>query len=173
MQLLIHEMGLRDTVDPLGGSYFIETMTNEMEKQMVSLMERLDSEGGVLKGIAEGRVQADVNRQAYEMERKIQSGEFEKVGVNCFVEQEEKVDIAFHPYREQEANAQRDRLARIRSERDDARVAKELAKVREAAESDANVMPAIMDAVEAYATVGEICQTLKDVFGTYREPVRF
>lgn len=173
MQILMHEIGLCDTVDPLAGSYFVETMTNEMEKRIVDLMTDLDRQGGIVRAVAEGRVQAQVNAQAYELEQRLQSGDFKKVGVNCFTEEEEEREVEFHPYREQESQAQLQRLARIRQERDGERVSSLLAKVRAAAGSDENVMPSIIDAVEAYATVGEICNVLKDVFGTYREPVRF
>jgi methylmalonyl-CoA mutase N-terminal domain/subunit len=118
-------------------------------------------------------VQAEVNRQAYEQERRQQAGETRKVGVNCFREEEEAREVEFHPYRVEEATAQIRRLERVRSERDDATVEALLGKVRDAASARENVMPSVMDAVEAYATVGEVCGVLKEVFGTYREPVRF
>ncbi|MEE8409838.1 MAG: methylmalonyl-CoA mutase family protein [Myxococcota bacterium] len=173
MQILMQEMGLCDTVDPLAGSYFVESMTNHMERKIVELMQKVDEQGGVVKGIAEGRVQADVNRQAYEHELELQSGEFKKVGVNCFEEEEQERDIEFHPYREAEAVKQLERLERVRSERDSDAVTQRLAAVREAASGGSNVMPAAIDAVEAYATVGEVCGVLKEVFGSYEEPVRF
>ncbi len=177
MQLLVHEIGLCDTVDPLAGSYFMESTTNEMERRIVAIMERLEAEGGVVQGIAQGRVQAEVNRQAYENERKIQSGEIKKVGVNCFVDDDDDEDddarsIEFHPYREKEAAEQIARLHRVRRERDDEAVKATLARVRAAAESKENVMPAVMDAVEAYATVGEVCGVFREVFGGYEEPLR-
>lgn len=173
MQILMHETGLCDTVDPLAGSYFVETTTNEMEKRIVEIMDRIDKDGGIVRGIAEGRVQDEINRHAYERERKIASGEIKKVGVNCFTEEEEERDIEFHPYREEEAKEQIARLSRVRRERDNRAVETALEEVRAAASSSANVMSAVMAAVEAYATVGEVCGTLKDVFGTYQEPVRF
>ena len=173
MQILMHETGLCDTVDPLAGSYFVETTTNEMEKRIVEIMDRIDKDGGIVRGIAEGRVQDEINRHAYERERRIASGEIKKVGVNCFTEEEEEHDIEFHPYREEEATVQIARLSRVRRERDNRAVETALEEVRAAASSSANVMSAVMAAVEAYATVGEVCGTLKDVFGTYQEPVRF
>jgi methylmalonyl-CoA mutase N-terminal domain/subunit len=174
MQILMHEMGLCDTVDPLGGSWFMESMTNEMERRIVDIMERLDADGGIVRGVAEGRVQAEVNRQAYERERAVQAGDVPKVGVNCFTEEEQgDRDIEFHPYRGAEAEAQRERLAKVRRERDADAVAEHLRRVSAAAEAGDNVMPSVMDAVEAYATVGEICGALKDVLGTYQEPLRF
>ncbi|MCP3993721.1 MAG: methylmalonyl-CoA mutase [bacterium] len=173
MQILMHEVGVCDTVDPLAGSYFVETTTNEMEQSIVRIMDELESRGGIIEGVAEGRVQRDVNRQAYELEKRIRSGEVRKVGVNCFEEEEEAPEVEFHPYREREANKQLERLQRIRNERDEAATRKTLEMVAAAARAQDNVMPAIMDAVEAHATVGEICVTLKDVFGTYEEPVKF
>jgi len=173
MQLLIHEIGLCDTVDPLAGSYFVETMTNRMEQAIVEMMEKLDAEGGIVRGIAEGRVQAEVNRQAYEREKALASGEVKKVGVNVFREEEEEREIEFHPYRVEEAEKQLARLAGVRASRDATAVSQALEKLRTAATEGRNVMPATIDAVEAYATVGEVCGMLKEVYGTYDEPVRF
>ena len=173
MQVLMDEIGLCDTVDPLAGSYFVESTTNEMEGRIVALMDELEAQGGVVKGIAEGRVQAAVNAQAYDRERRIQAGEIPKVGVNRYVEEEESRDVEMHPYREEEAQKQVARLERIRRERDDAAARGALEAVRAAAAGGANVMPAVMDAVEAWATVGEVCGVLRDVYGTYQEPIRF
>ena len=173
MQVLMHEVGLCDTVDPLAGSYFIETMTNEMEKLIRKIMDEVDRDGGIVEGIAMGRVQAAVNRKAYEREKLIRSGESKKVGVNCFVEEEEDREVEFHPYREDEAKEQIGRLERKRAERDGAAVEAALGEIRRAARAAVNVMPAAMDAVEAYATVGEICGVLKEVLGAYEEPIRF
>ncbi|MCP4227070.1 MAG: methylmalonyl-CoA mutase [Actinomycetia bacterium] len=173
MQLLVHEVGLSDTVDPLAGSYFVETMTNEMEAEMVAIMAELDAEGGVVSGVAEGRVQAEVSHQAYERELRIESGEVKKVGVNIHREEEEERSVEMHPYRDEEANKQRKRLAEVKAERDSEVVAASLDTLREAAKAATNVMPAAIDAVEAYATVGEVCSALKDVYGSYREPIRF
>jgi methylmalonyl-CoA mutase N-terminal domain/subunit len=173
MQILMHEMGLTDTVDPLGGSYFIESTTNEMERRIEAIVAELDEQGGIVKAIAEGRVQAEVNRQAFEHERKIQSGEIKKVGVNCFVEEEEEREVEFHPYRREEAERQKQRLADIRQRRDAADVERRLASVKAAAAGSENVMPAVIDAVGAYATVGEVSAALESVFGRFQEPVRF
>ncbi len=173
MQILMHETGVCDTVDPLAGSYFVETMTNEMEKLIVEVMEQLAAEGGIVQAVAEGRVQAEVNRQAYEREQKLRSGEIRKVGVNCYTQEEEEPEVAFHPFREEEAAEQVRRLGQVRSERDGQAVAQALEKVRAAARAGENVMPAAIDAVTAYATVGEVCGALIDVFGSYDEPIRF
>jgi len=173
MQILMHEMGLCDTVDPLGGSWFVESTTNAMEKLIEEHMATLDAEGGIVQGIAEGRVQAAVNRSAYEQELRVQSGAFKKVGVNCFQTEEEEREVEFHPYRGEEAERQVARLEKVRRERDADAVTRTLAALRDAASSGVNVMPAAMDAVEAYASVGEVCGVFKEVFGVCKEPIRF
>ncbi|MBI4704553.1 MAG: methylmalonyl-CoA mutase [Deltaproteobacteria bacterium] len=173
MQILMHEMGLCDSVDPLGGSYFVETMTNRMEVRIRELMAQLAAQGGIVRAVAEGRVQAEVSRQAYEQERRLQRGETKKVGVNCFVDPEEEREVELHPYRVEEATRQIERLARVRRERDPQAAQVALGRVRVAAQEGGNVMEPVMDAVQVYATVGEICGVLREVYGTYQEPVRF
>jgi len=173
MQILTHEMGLCDTVDPLGGSYFVESMTNQMEEKIVDLMKQIEAEGGIVQAVAEGRVQAAVNRSAFERQRQVEAGEIKKVGVNCFVEEGTEAEVQLHPYRGDEAQAQVARLDRVRNERDAAAVDALLERVRTVATAGDNVMPSVMDAVEAYATVGEVCKVLREVHGTYDEPVRF
>jgi len=174
MQLLIEEMGLTDTVDPLGGSYYIETLTNRMRDEMERIMAEVDAEGGIVHLVSEGVVQARVSAQAYRRQRDIESGVFRKVGVNCYRSDDEAAHaVAFHPYREDDARAQVGALARVRAERNTAAVAAALARVRADARSGANLMPAILDAVNAYASVGEITNEMVKVFGRFVEPVRF
>ena len=173
MQILIEEMGLCDTVDPLGGSYYVEALTDEMERRIEAVMAEVDAQGGIVSAIAEGHIQNAVSRQAYERHRELESGEVRKVGVNCYRVEEEQPDIEFHPTNEDECRAKIARLDTIRAERDGARVSNALNRVREAATTGENVMPAIMAAVTAYATVGEITDCLVDVFGKFPEPIRF
>jgi hypothetical protein len=131
MQLLIAEMGLTETVDPLAGSFYVETMTNEMRAKMEEIMAEVDAQGGIVKMVAEGTIQAKVSAQAYGMQRKIDSGEFPKVGVNCYKnEQEEDHPVEFHPYNEDDARVQIESLKRIRAERDNAAVTAALARLR-------------------------------------------
>ena len=172
MQLLIHEIGLCDTADPLAGSYFIESVTDEMEQKIRGIIEEIEGmEGGILQGIANGSVQAAVNEQAYEREKNIQRGVTKKVGVNVEVEEEEEPEVAFHDYHEEDVDRQIERLERVRQERDTPTVEKHLAAVEDAAREGRNTMPPILDAVEAYATVGEVIHALKNVYGTYQEPI--
>jgi methylmalonyl-CoA mutase, N-terminal domain len=174
MQILIEEMGLTETADPLAGSYYVETMTNQMRDKIVQIMAETDAEGGIVKLVSEGIIQARVSAQAYRMQRDIESGRFPKVGVNRYRnEQEEDHPVEFHPYKEADARGQIDGLKRIRAERDQAAVAQALARVHRDAETGANVMPAIVEAVKAYASVGEITHEMVKVYGRYREPIRF
>ena len=175
MQVLMEETGICDTVDPLAGSYFVETMTNRMETRIREIMNDLEIRGGIVRSVAEGTVQADVNRRAYELEKRIRAGDVKKVGVNCYTEEgeDEDPDMEFHPYREEEAEKQLERLARIKRERDAGMVRAALEKVRAAATAGENVMPSVIDAVEVYCTVGEVCGVLGEVFGRYDEPVKF
>ena len=173
MQLLIEEMGLADTVDPLGGSYYVETLTNQMRSRMEEIIAEVQAQGGIVRLVSEGIVQAKVSAQAYRRQRDVESGEFRKVGVNCYRTEEKAPEIEFHPYAEEDARSQIAALEQVRAARDAARVRASLARVETNARSGANLMPAIMEAVKAYASVGEITAVLVGVFGRYREPVRF
>ncbi|MCL4802517.1 MAG: methylmalonyl-CoA mutase [Burkholderiales bacterium] len=173
MQLLIDEMGLTETVDPLGGSWYVETLTNQMRAKMEEIMADADARGGIVKLVAEGAVQAQVSAQAYAMQRAIEEGRFPKTGVNRHRIEEEAPHVELHPYREEDARAQIAALDRVRARRDAGRVKQALAQVRADAQAGANVMPAIVGAVKAYATVGEIMRELVGVYGRYREPIRF
>jgi methylmalonyl-CoA mutase, N-terminal domain len=173
MQLLIEEMGLCDTVDPLAGSYYVETLTNQMRSEIVAAMAEVDTRGGIVKLISEGVVQAEVSAQAYRMQRAIESGQFPKVGVNCYRVEEEDKAVEFHPYKDDDAHLQIDSLNSVRAERDPAAVAAALDRLRADAKAKRNVMPALMEAVKAYATVGEMTKAMVEVYGRYQEPIRF
>ena len=174
MQLLVEEMGLAETVDPLGGSFYVETLTNRMRAEMERIIAETDAAGGIVKLISEGVVQSRVSAQAYRMQRAIESGAFPKVGVNRYRSDGEAARaVEMHPYKGDDAKAQVASLERVRGERDAAAVTRALARVEADAKSGANLMPAIVEAVKAYASVGEITQRMVDVFGRYREPVRF
>ncbi len=173
MQILIEEMGLCDTVDPLGGSYYIESLTDEMEAKMREAMARVDAEGGIVSAVAEGRIQDQVSRHAYERELALENGERRKVGVNCYRIDEEDPDVEFHPTKPEDFDMQIASLGAIKDERDQASVDKTLAKLEQDAKIGVNVMPAIMDAVQAYATVGEMTDAMTGVYGRFDEPIRF
>lgn len=174
MQLLTEEMGLADTVDPLAGSYYVETLTNELRRKMEEVMAEVDKRGGIVKLVAEGAIQSQVSAQAYRMQRDIESGAFHKVGVNCYrSEAEEEHEVKMHPYSEEDTRMQVEGLNRIRGERDAGKARAGLERVGADARAGRNVMPAIMEAVKAYATVGEITRELAKVYGRYQEPIRF
>ena len=176
MQILADEMGLTDTVDPLAGSYYVEWLTNEIEQRIVAEMRRVDTEmGGIVNAVSEGRVQAEVARQAFLYEQKMQRGEIVKVGVNKYREAGEKSsdEVELHEYKPEATEEQLRRLAQVKRERDASAVQAALARVRDDAQSGVNLMPAMLQAVRAYATVGEITGELKKVFGEFKEPVRW
>jgi len=173
MQILIEEMGLCDTVDPLAGSYYIETQTNQLEEKILQVMKEVDARGGIVPAIAEGHIQNEVSRQAYENIRKLQRGETRKVGVNCYQVEEEQQQVEFHSFNEEACAKQVQRLNDIRSERDHDLVTSSLQQVLANARAEKNVMPSIIEAVKAYATVGELTNCLVEAYGRYDEPVRF
>ena len=173
MQILIEEMGLCDTVDPLGGSYYIESLTDEMETKMREAMARVDAEGGIVSAVAEGRVQDRVSRHAYDRELALENGEMRKVGVNCYRIDEEDPDVEFHPTKPEDLNIQIESLSAIKDERDQRAVDKTLANLEQDARKGVNIMPAIMEAVQVYATVGEMTDALTGVYGQFIEPIRF
>ncbi len=173
MQIMIDEMGICDTVDPLGGSYYIETLTNEMESAIKKEMAKVDEQGGIINGVATGKVQEAVSRQAYIREKAMQDGKILKVGLNCYKKEEEKRTVEFHPYNIEAANRQVEKLKKKRLERNNGLVKQLLSVVRADAENNANLMPSIIAAVKEYATVGEIIGVLKEVYGEYNEPIFF
>ncbi|GAB4178858.1 MAG: methylmalonyl-CoA mutase family protein [Rhodocyclaceae bacterium] len=174
MQLLIEEMGLTETVDPLGGSWYVETLTNRMRQAMEEVMAEVDAQGGIVRLISEGVIQAKVSAQAYRRQLDIDSGKFRKVGVNCYrVEEGGSRTVEMHPYREDDARRAIERLNALREGRDAVRSREALARVRADAACGANLMPAILEAVKAYCSVGEITSELIGVFGRYKEPIRF
>ena len=136
-------------------------------------MAEVDAQGGIVKLISGGAIQAKVSAQAYKRQREIEEGSFRKVGVNCYRTEDKTPEMEFHPYKDEDARAQVQSLDRVRAERDAGRVRAALVRVQADARSGANLMPAIMEAIKAYASVGEITGVLVGVFGRYREPVRF
>jgi len=173
MQILVEEMGLADTVDPMGGSYYIEALTGELEKRIVKEMEQVEAWGGIVNAIAEGSLQRQVAAQAYAHERAVQSGEFVKVGVNKYRSGDDSQDrsVKLHEYEASAAEEQIGRLKQIKATRDQATVDRALKKLEQTARSDENLMPTIMEAIEVYATVGEIAAVFREVFGEFQEPV--
>ncbi len=171
-QILAFESGASNVVDPLGGSYFVENLTDRMEREVRKLLDKIDEGGGMLPAIESGFVQREIQASAYEFQKKIESNENIVVGVNRFVSdgsaplQTFSVDPSLE-------DAQKERLARVRAKRDGKVHGHALVRIEEAARGNDNLMPPIIDAVRARATVGEICKVLERVFGKHQEIVTF
>jgi methylmalonyl-CoA mutase N-terminal domain/subunit len=174
MQILVEEMGLCDTVDPLAGSYYVEWLTNELERRIVAEMERVENEwGGIVRAVEDGLVQREVSHQAWKYEQGLQDGSIPKVGLNRYRMEEEERQVELHTYRPEQAEASIRRTAQVVSSRDSQQVSEALEAVRQAAINGHNTMPSMMRAVSSYATLGEITGVLKEVFGEFQEPVGF
>ncbi|TSA46297.1 MAG: methylmalonyl-CoA mutase [Deltaproteobacteria bacterium] len=169
LQLLMDEIGLRDTVDPLAGSYFIETLTKEMEGKIEEEMATIGKVGGIVQAVATGYIQKLVSRQAYAFEKGIQSGELLKVGVNIHTEGESK-DVEMHEYTGETAEKQIEELKRVKRQRDQRETTRTLLDLEKATRAGKNVMPYLVDCCKAYATVGEMTRIFRDVYGEFKEP---
>jgi len=167
-QVIAHESGVTDTVDPLGGSYFVEHLTNEMERDVYDYLKRIEALGGVIPAIEAGFFQREIAEASYRYQQEVESGERILVGVNEYVD-ERPPDI---PILEMDPEGERRhfaRLQRVRVERDGTRAAECLIALERACSGSDNLMPYILDAVNAYCTLGEICGVMRKVFGEYRE----
>ena len=169
-QILAYETGVAHTIDPVGGAYAIEKLTDEIEAGARGYLEKIDALGGVLRAIETGYVQAEIQKAAYEYQQAVERGEQVVVGVNRFAA-EKKRPIPLLRMDPEIERAQVARLQALRARRDQAKARAALAEVETRARSDENLMPAIQAAVEAYATVGEISDALRRVFGEYKESV--
>jgi len=171
-QILMDEIGLRDTVDPLAGSYFIETLTKQMEEKILEEMDKVEKMGGMVKAVSSGSVQAEVARQAYEWEKKLQQGVVTKVGVNKYTEGVD-MEVELHRHNEEWAQRQIERLHELRKNRDAKAVKEALRAVEKATREKTNVMPPLVEACKSYATIGEMANVFREVFGEYVEPGLF
>lgn len=169
-QVIGYEIGVTDTVDPLGGSYFVETLTNEIEKRVWEYLRKIEVYGGAVKSIEAGYMQKEIQDSAYQYQKAIESGEKVVIGVNMFQIEEGppkgllRVDPAV-------GERQIAKLKKIHKERDSAKVEELLNKLRQAAMGTENLMPLLLEAVKAYATLGEICGVLREVFSEYQQQV--
>ena len=169
-QIIAYESGAPQTIDPLAGSYYIESLTNDIEKHARGYLEKIDAMGGMLKAIERGFVQQEIQNAAYEYQRKVDDNEAIVVGVNSFHLDEEKA-VPLQRIDESLERKQVERLRALRAKRDQARWAAAVKAVEDAARGTANLMPTIVEAVEANATVGEISDAMRHVYGEYRETV--
>ena len=171
-QVLAHETGVTNTIDPLAGSYFLENLTDEMERGAQRYFDRIEEQGGVLRCIENGFFQREIADAAFEFERKLEANERIIVGVNAYQEGEgaEVPTLRIGPETEQ---AQVHKLKALKSRRDNTTVINRLQDLKVMARGSDNVMPALLDCVRAYVTEGEIMAAFKEVFGVYREPILF
>jgi methylmalonyl-CoA mutase N-terminal domain/subunit len=169
-QIIGEEIGVTNTVDPLGGSYFVEWLTDELERRATALLEQVDARGGAVACIESGWMQEQIQEEAYRAELAVVSGEKVVVGVNRYTESEEAQPPVIFRTDQRAANEQLARLRTHRQQRGADGAATALAALRTAAADDAELMPPILEAVRADATLGEICGTLRDVFGEYQPP---
>ena len=166
-QILAHESGAAKTIDPLAGSYYVESLTDGVEDDAFEIIQEVDDRGGMRRAIENGWVQRQIQDTAFERQREVETGERVIVGVNEFqVEEEPTVDL--EEVTEEEERAQVERVQQRREDRDDEAVDAALAALRDAAAGEENVLPYLIDAVKTYATVGEICDVLRDEFGEHQ-----
>jgi methylmalonyl-CoA mutase N-terminal domain/subunit len=168
-QIIAYESGVTDTIDPLGGSYYVEYLTNEMEERAMRYIDQIDAMGGVASAIEKGFFQREIADSSYKYQREIERKQRVLVGVNDYTVEKDWVPVELlriHPEVEEQQIA---RLQRVKKERDNRRVKEVLDKLHDEADRDKNLMPTIIEAVKAYATLGEIIETLRGVYGEYRE----
>ena len=167
-QVIAHETGVTDVVDPFGGSYFVERLTLDMEKKCFEEFAKIDALGGMVAAVEQGYPQSEIARSSYEYQRAVERGDKLIVGVNTQVDEEEQPIPTLY-IDHSVAERQSASLAELRAKRDSQAVTQALNHLRQAAQGDENLMPPILDAVRAYATLGEMCGVLKEVFGTHEE----
>ena len=169
-QILAYESGAPNTIDPLAGSYFIESLTDQIEGRAWGYLDKIDALGGMLKAIDRGFVQQEIQNAAYGYQQAIETGEATVVGMNRFA-QESESEVPIQRIDESLERKQVERLRELRARRNSNKSKQALDRVRNAAVSRQNLMPRIVEAVEAYATLGEISDAMRSVFGEYQETV--
>jgi methylmalonyl-CoA mutase N-terminal domain/subunit len=167
-QILAHESGVADTIDPLAGSYYIEALTDKIEREALALIDKIEESGGVVKCIEDGFIQRQIENAAYQYQLEIERGERIIVGMNKFKIEEGKKPPLLRVNPEVE-KTQIGQLAAVKNNRNNEQVAGSLAKLETAAQGSENLMPYIYDCVKEYATLGEICNVLRKVFGEYKD----
>jgi len=172
-QILAHESGAANTIDPLAGSYYIEALTNEMEEEAYNYFDKVEALGGVVEAIEKGFFQREIAEASYRYQKEIESGERTIVGVNDFVLEGEEITIPVLKIDEEVERRQIQRTQKIRKDRDSKKVNEALHGLRKASEGEENVMPHIVDAVREYATIGEIFEVWRELFGEWDEPKIF
>ncbi len=172
-QILAHETGVANTIDPLAGSYFVESMTNKLEAEAESYFEKIESLGGVIPAIEQGFFQREIAEAAYRYQQELDNKEKIIVGVNEFIQEDEQISIPLLEIPKEVELKQRARLAEVKAGRSETEASRAMDALLQSAKDGSNLMPQLIDATRAYVTIGEMCETLKEVFGVYEEPVVF
>jgi methylmalonyl-CoA mutase N-terminal domain/subunit len=171
-QIILNESGVANTIDPLGGSYYVEWLTNELETEAMKYIERIDSMGGMVSAIEKGYPQREIAASSYRFQRQVEEGERRMVGVNAHV-QDEPRNVPTLRIDGEIQRIQCSALAKVKASRDASKLAAALSAVRDAARSGSNLMPPIIESAKAYATEQEICDVLREELGTYTDPAEF
>jgi methylmalonyl-CoA mutase N-terminal domain/subunit len=169
-QILQLETGVTHTVDPLGGSYFVESLTNQLEEKILELLEKIDQMGGVVRAVENGWVHKEISDAAYEYQRGIESGKIPVVGLNCQRVEEEKLPMDLFEVPET-LRIQEEKLEKIKKERNPDQTRRALDEIVDCCREDGNLMEVIVDSVKSFVTVGEISRALKDCYGTWNMPL--
>jgi methylmalonyl-CoA mutase N-terminal domain/subunit len=170
-QLLAFETGVAAVADPLGGSWYVEELTDRYEEEARRIIEEVDSLGGMVHCVETGWVQSQIGARAYEFQKSLENGSAPVVGVNMFTKDEEQPDVELYRTSPEDIQRQRDRLARVKATRDPEAVRTMLEALRVGAEGEVNLMPLLIDCVKAYCTVGEMTEVLRSVFGDFQQPL--
>jgi methylmalonyl-CoA mutase N-terminal domain/subunit len=170
-QVIAYESGVTNTIDPLGGSYFVEKLTCEMEEEAMDYIRKIDDMGGMVKAIEMGFPQREIIDSAYWYQKAVEKKEKIIVGVNAFEKEYEPISLL--EIDESVAKQQLARLEEVKKTRNSSKVSEDLGDLKKAAEDEANLMPFILKCVKSYATLGEIIEALKEVYGEYQEPIDF
>ena len=172
-QIIAHEVGVTNTIDPLAGSYFVEALTTRMEEEAERYFEKIDMLGGVIPAIEEGFFQREIAEAAYRYQSEVDRKEKIIVGVNEYVEEEEEIEIPILTITPEVEAKQKKRLGEVRQGRNEGEVRRTVSELQKAAEDGSNLMPFLLNATRAYVTLGEMCGALAEHFGMYEEPAVF
>jgi len=167
-QIIAYETGARNVIDPIGGSYYLESLTNQMEEEAFKIIKKIEQQGGAINAIENGYIQKEIQENAYKIQQSIEKGEQIVIGVNKFQIDKEDLKLEILKSDPEIEQQQIDKLKKIKESRDNNLVHEKLIKIKEVAKTDENLMPYLINAVKVYATTGEICDILKEVYGTYK-----
>jgi len=172
-QIIAYESGITNTVDPIGGSYYIETLTSQIEQEALKYIKIIDEMGGSIKGIENGYFKKEIAQAAYKRQMDIEKKERIIVGLNEYLMEEEEETVKIFKVNPEVEKTQIEKLNKLKEERNNEKVKRSLIKLKEVAKSSNNLYPSVLEAVESYSTLGEICDVLREVFGQYQEEISY